>query len=131
MKKAILAIILLLALGLLSGCDAVTQALGKLGDDMEAAYIQEAKPGSGDNIDWSFVPVVRDLAVDTFMQGFPDAEIVQTSVASRSGTNDRVIVTISYRLGEKSGNYGFDYALQADGTYELTRYGEGVKADDL
>ena len=34
MKKAILAIILLLALGLLSGCDAVTQALSRLGDDM-------------------------------------------------------------------------------------------------
>ena len=100
MKKTILAIILLLALGLLSGCDAVTQALGKLGDDMEAAYIQEAKPGSGDNIDWSFVPVVRELAVDTFTQGFPDAEIVQTSVASKSGASDRVIVTISYRLGE-------------------------------
>ena len=131
MKKTILAIMLLLALCLLSGCDAVTQALGKLGDDMEAAYIQEAKPGSGDGIDWSFVPVVRELAVNTFMQGFPDAEIVQTSVASKSGMNERVIVTISYKLGEKSGNYGFDYTLQADGTYELTRYGEGVKADDL
>ena len=77
MKKTILAILLLLALGLLSGCDAVRQALGKLGDDMEAAYIQEAKPGSGDGIDWSFVPVVRELAVSTFMKGFPEAEIVQ------------------------------------------------------
>ena len=131
MKKTILAILLLLALGLLSGCDAVRQALGKLGDDMEAAYIQEAKPGSGDGIDWSFVPVVRELAVSTFMKGFPEAEIVQTSVASKAGMNERVIVTISYRLGDKSGNYGFDYALQEDGTYELTRYGEGVKADDL
>ena len=131
MKKTILAILLLLALGLLSGCDAVRQALGKLGDDMEAAYIQEAKPGSGDGIDWSFVPVVRELAVNTFMQGFPDAEIVQTSVASKSGMNERVIVTISYKLGEKSGNYGFDYTLQADGTYELTRYGDGVDANDL
>lgn len=131
MKKTILAILLLLALGLLSGCDAVRQALGKLGDDMEAAYIQEAKPGSSDGIDWSFVPVVRELAVNTFMQGFPDAEIVQTSVASKSGMNERVIVTISYKLGEKSGDYGFDYTRQEDGTYELTRYGEGVKADDL
>ena len=131
MKKTILVIFLLLALGLLSGCDAVTQALGKLGEDMEAAYIQEAKPGSGDNIDWSFVPVVRELALGTFKQGFPDAEVVETSVASKSGSPDRVIVTISYRLGEKSGSYGFDYTLGEDGTYELTRYGDGVDANDL
>ena len=131
MKKTILAIILLLALGLLSGCDAVTQALGKLGDDMEAAYMQEAKPGRGDGIDWSFVPVVREQAVSTFMQGFPDAEVVETSVAVKSSLLDRVIVTITYRLGEKSGSYGFDYTLGEGGEYELTRYGEGVKADDL
>ena len=131
MKKTILVVFLLLALGLLSGCDAVTQALGKLGEDMEAAYIQEAKPGSGDSIDWSFVPVVRELALGTFKQGFPDAEVVETSVASKSGSPDRVIVTISYRLGEKSGSYGFDYRLGEDSTYELTRYGDGVDANDL
>lgn len=131
MKKTILAIILLLALGMLSGCDAVTQALSRLGDDMEAAYIQEAKPGSGDNIDWSFVPVVRELAVETFTQGFPDAEVVETSVALKSGEMDRVIVTITYRLGEKSGSYGFDYTLNENGEYELTRYGDGVDANDL
>ena len=38
MKKTILAIILLLALGLLSGCDAVTQALGKLDAPYDARY---------------------------------------------------------------------------------------------
>lgn len=131
MKKTILAIMLLLALCLLSGCDAVTQALGKLGDDMEAAYIQEADPGSGAGIDWSFVPVVRELAVDTFTKGFPDAEVVETSVALKSGEMDRVIVTITYRLGEKSGSYGFDYTLNENGEYELTRYGDGVDANDL
>ena len=131
MKRIILAAMLVLALCLLSGCDAVKQALGKLGDDMEAAYIQEAKPGSGDGIDWSFVPVVREKAVATFMQGFPEAAVLETSVASRNGAREHVIVTITYRLGEKTGEYGFDYTLGEDGEYELTRYGEGVDTNDL
>ena len=56
---------------------------------------------------------------------------METSVALKSGEMDRVIVTITYRLGEKSGSYGFDYTLNENGEYELTRYGDGVDANDL
>lgn len=131
MKHVILFSLLLAALAVLSGCNNIEQALGKLGDDLEATYVQEAEPGSGVGIDWSFVPVVRELAVTTFTEGVPDAQVIDTSVASKNGSNDRVIVTITYQRGEQTGTYGFDYSLTEDGTYELTRYGDGVDANDL
>lgn len=131
MKHVILFFLLLAALAVLSGCNNIEQALGKLGDDLEATYVQEAEPGSGAGIDWSFVPVVRELAVTTFTEGVPDAQVIDTSVASKNGSNERVIVTITYQRGEQTGTYGFDYSLTEDGTYELTRYGDGVDANDL
>lgn len=131
MKKMMLIPLLLLALFALSGCDSVQQALGRLGDDLEAAALGEAKPGSGGDIDWGFVPVVREMAVNTFTQGFPDAEVLETSVACKNSGADRVIVTITYKMDGRSGKYGFDYTLTESGEYELTRYGDGVDSNDL
>lgn len=129
-KKAALALLLVLLLALLCGCASVEQALGKLGDDIEAAQL-DTPQGSTPNVDWSFVTVTRDMATKMFAEGVPDAEIRDTRVASRNGEGKRVIVVIEYTRDGKDGSYGFEYELNDQGEYELTRYGEGVRTDDL
>lgn len=130
MKKAILAALLCALLLMMTGCQAVDEALGKLGDDMKAAKFDTPETTDG-NIDWSYVPVVRDMAVKTFTEAFPDAAVTETSVASKNGDGKRVIVTLTYQRNGKTGTYGFDYTRSEQGEYELTRYGDGVDSDDL
>ncbi|MDO5298927.1 MAG: hypothetical protein Q4F18_05825 [Clostridia bacterium] len=130
MKKWMLAWMLVPALFALSGCGAVEQALRKVGQDMQDAQVETPQNNGGD-IDWSFVPVVREMATATFTEGFPNAEITETSVASKNGGSDRVIVTLTYSMDGKTGTYGFDYEKNGDGEYELKRYGDGVSSDDL
>ncbi|MBQ4608416.1 MAG: hypothetical protein IJB18_02445, partial [Clostridia bacterium] len=91
MKKWMLALLLVAALGMMTGCTSMQQALSKIGDDIEAAQLDTPKTSGGD-IDWSFVPVVRDMATKVFMEGVPDATIRDTRVASKNGQGDRVIV---------------------------------------
>ena len=130
MKKMILALTLVLALLMLSGCSSMEQALAKIGDDIEASQLDTPKV-SDKNVDWSFVPVVRDLATKMFTEGVPDATIRDTRVASKSGQGDRVIVIVEFTKDGKNGSYGFDYEKNAAGEYELKRMGEGVRSDDL
>lgn len=130
MKRIALVCALALCLLLLCGCSSVEEALGKIGEDIEAAQLDTPQTSGGD-FDWSFVPVVRDMATQTFLAGFPDAEVTESSVASKNGASDRVIVTLTYKMGDKTGEYGFDYEKNDQGEYELKRYGDGVNSDDL
>ena len=130
MKKMILALTLLLMLALLSGCASMEQALAKIGDDIEAAQLDTPRTADT-SVDWSFVPVVRDMATKMFTEGVPDATIRETRVASKSGMGDRVIVIVEFTKDGKNGSYGFDYEKNAAGEYELKRMGEGVRSDDL
>ena len=130
MKKIVLALMLVLALAVLSGCASVQEALSKIGDDIEAAQLDTPRVADT-SVDWSFVPVVRDLATKMFTEGVPDATIRDTRVASKSGTGERVIVIVEYTKDGKNGSYGFDYEKNAAGEYELKRLGEGVRTDDL
>ena len=130
MKKIALALTLVLALLVLSGCSSMEQALAKIGDDIEASQLDAPKTADT-SVDWSFVPVVRDLATKMFTEGVPDATIRDTRVASKSGQGDRVIVIVEYTKDGKNGSYGFDYEKNDAGEYELKRLGEGVRSDDL
>ena len=130
MKKMIPALMLLAMLALMSGCASMEQALAKIGDDIEASQLDTPKV-SDKNVDWSFVPVVRDLATKMFTEGVPDATIRDTRVASKSGQGDRVIVIVEFTKDGKNGSYGFDYEKNDAGEYELKRMGEGVRSDDL
>ena len=130
MKKMILALTLVLALLMLSGCSSMEQALAKIGDDIEASQLDTPK-AADTSVDWSFVPVVRDMATKMFTEGVPDAAIRDTRVASKSGQGDRVIVVVEYTKDGKNGSYGFDYEKNDAGEYELKRLGEGVRSDDL
>jgi len=130
MKKIVLALTLVLALLMLSGCSSMEQALAKIGDDIEASQLDAPKTADT-SVDWSFVPVVRDLATKMFTEGVPDATIRDTRVASKSGQGDRVIVIVEYTKDGKNGSYGFDYEKNDAGEYELKRLGEGVRSDDL
>ena len=130
MKKMILALMLLAMLALMSGCASMEQALSKIGDDIEARQLDTPKEANT-SVDWSFVPVVRDMATKTFTEGVPGAEITNTRVGSKDNKGDRAIVVIEYRLDGKTGSYGFDYEKDANGAYELKRFGEGVRTDDL
>jgi len=130
MKKIGLALALVLALAVLSGCASMEQALAKIGDDIEASQLDAPKVADT-SVDWSFVPVVRDMATKMFAEGVPDATIKDTRVASKSGQGDRVIVIVEYTKDGKSGSYGFDYEKNSAGEYELKRLGEGVRTDDL
>ena len=130
MKRAILAALLCALLLTMTGCNAVDEALGRLGDDIKASRLDTPeKTDSG--IDWSYVPVVREMAVSMFTEAFPNATVTETSVASKNGDGKRVIVTLTYQMDNRNGTYGFDYTKNEQGEYELTRYGDGVNSDDL
>lgn len=131
MKKWILAALLVSALFVMSGCQSATQALQKIGDDIEAAQLKTPTDNSASTMDWSFVPVVRDMATKMFTEGVPDAKIIDTRVASKSNMGERAIVVIEFERAGKRGSYGFDYEKNADGEYELKRMGEGVRTDNL
>ncbi|MFR5796090.1 MAG: hypothetical protein ACLUI3_11435 [Christensenellales bacterium] len=90
----------------------------------------ETPQNNGGDIDWSFVPVVREKAVSLFTEAFPEAKVRETGVACKNTKADRVIVTISYELNGKNGDYGFDYERTRTGIY-AQRYGGGVSSDDL
>ena len=119
---------LALSLAVLSGCDVLDEAIGRLNSKNAGA---SGIASSGGEMDWSFVPAVREMAVKTFTQGFPEARVTETSVATKSGDSSRVIVRISYEMNGKTGEYGFDYERDEAGGYALKRYGDGVSVDDL
>ena len=130
MKKAILAALLCALLLTVTSCNAVDEALGRLGDDIKASKLDTPQK-TDSSIDWSYVPVVREMAVAMFTEAFPNATVTETSVASKNGDGKRVIVTLTYQMDGKTGTYGFDYTKNEQGEYELTRYGDGVSSDDL
>lgn len=130
MKKAILVALLCALLLTMTGCNAVDEALGRLGDDIKASKLDTPQK-TDSSIDWSYVPVVREMAVAMFTEAFPNATVTETSVASKNGDGKRVIVTLTYQMDNRNGTYGFDYTKNEQGEYELTRYGDGVSSDDL
>ena len=130
MKKVVLLMILGAMLLMMTGCTSMEQALSKIGDDIEARQL-EAPQVADTSVDWSFVPVVRDMATKMFTEGVPGATITNTRVASKDNKGERAIVIIEYALDGKTGSYGFDYEKDANGAYELKRFGEGVRTDDL
>lgn len=130
MKKGILALMLCAALFGMTGCASMEQALSKIGDDIEASQLKEVQTADT-SVDWSFVPVVRDMASQMFTEGVPGATITDTRVASKDNKGERAIVVIEYALDGKTGSYGFDYEKNEAGEYELKRFGEGVRTDDL
>ena len=73
----------------------------------------------------------RVMCTATFTEGVPDATIRDTRVASKDNDGARAIVVIEYERGGKTGSYGFDYQKNEQGEYELKRFGEGVRTDDL
>lgn len=128
LKRIIICAMLALCLAVLSGCDALDEALDRLNSKSTSST---GSGSSGGEMDWSFVPAVREMAVKTFTQGFPEARVTETSVATSGGDSSRVIVRISYEMNGKTGDYGFDYEKNEAGEYELKRYGDGVSVDDL
>lgn len=133
MKK--LGILLLMTALLLTatGCSAVDEAMQRFGDDMKAAKLDSptGPAAVSGGMDWSFVPVLREKATETFLAGFPQAQVTDAAVATKSSGSDRVIVTLTYQMDGRTGEYGFDYEKNDQGEYELVRYGDGVNSDDL
>lgn len=130
MKKLLFAALLLACLAALAGCQGVEQTLHALGTKIEDAQVSTPQNNGGD-IDWSFVPMVRERAVSMFEQAFPEATVKETGVACKNTKTDRAIVTITYEMNGRTGTYGFDYEKNESGEYKLTRYGDGVSSDDL
>ena len=130
MKKIVILMMLCALLVVMTGCASMEQALSRIGDDIEASQIKEVQVADT-STDWSFVPVVRDMASKMFLEGVPGATITNTRVASKDTKGNRAIVVVEYSLNGKTGSYGFDYEKNADGVYELKRFGEGVRTDDL
>ena len=130
MKRMGLCLALFALLLSLSGCAGVESALHEAGEKMQSNRVETPQNNGGD-IDWSFVPVVREKAVSLFTEAFPEAKVRETGVACKNTKADRVIVTISYELNGKNGDYGFDYEKDENGEYVLKRYGGGVSSDDL
>lgn len=129
MKRVFLLVLMLVAISVLSGCTAVDEALGKLGDDIEAAQLESAGSSDSSGLNWAFVPLLREEATKTFTDAFPDYPVTDASVACKD--ERRVIVTLTYMRDGVAGKYGFDYKLGEDGTYTLDRYGDGVDSSDL
>ncbi|MBR4038775.1 MAG: hypothetical protein IKJ11_01600 [Clostridia bacterium] len=130
MKRIVLALVLCAAVLALTGCTSMEQALGKIGDDIEARQL-EVPAAADTSVDWGFVIEVREMATKMFTEGVPDATITNTRVASKDNKGDRAIVVVEFERDGKSGSYGFDYERNDEGVYELKRMGEGVRTDDL
>lgn len=130
MKRVILAVLLAASLWMMTGCGAVESALRKVGQDMEASRLDTPQNNGGET-DWSYVPIVREMATQTFLEGFPEATVTESGVACKNLDSRRVIVTLTYEMNGKTGSYGFDYEKNDTGEYELKRYGDGVSSDDL
>lgn len=133
MKKIVLLLLLAAMLALTTGCTAAKEAFDRMGEDIKAAKLKEPEGPqavTGD-LDWSFVPVLREKATETFLAGFPQATVTDAAVATRSSGSERVIVTLTYQMDGRKGEYGFDYEKNDQGEYELVRYGDGVNSDDL
>ena len=130
MKKVLILLMLGAMLLMMTGCASVQEALGKIGDDIEASQLET--PQTADtSVDWGFVIEVREMATKMFTEGVPGATITNTRVASKDNKGDRAIVVVEYERDGKSGSYGFDYEKDENGVYELKRMGEGVRTDDL
>lgn len=129
MKKIFLLMLMLIAISVMTGCTAVDEALGKIGEDIEASRLESAGESDRSGMDWSFVPVLREEATKTFTEAFPDYPVTDASVACKD--ERRVIVTLTYMRDGVAGKYGFDYKLGEDGVYMLDRYGDGVSSGDL
>lgn len=129
MKKLFLLMLMLIAISVMTGCTAVDEALGKIGEDIEASRLESAGESDRSGMDWSFVPVLREEATKTFTEAFPDYPVTDASVACKD--ERRVIVTLTYMRDGVAGKYGFDYKLGEDGVYMLDRYGDGVSSGDL
>ena len=112
MKKIICAMLLAALVITLSGCTKIEGTLHEVGEKLKSEQLDTPQSGSASG-DWSFVPVVREMAVKTFTDAFPDATVTETGVAG------------------KTGSYGFDYEKNEQGEYILKRYGGGVSSDDL
>ena len=130
MKKGMIAVWLLTLMIGLSGCTAVDQALGKIGDDIKASQMKESTASAAQG-DWGFVVTLREHAAALFMESFPEAKILDAAVATKSNIGERVIVTLTVELNGKKLEYGFDYEKNKTGEYDIKRYGEGVNSDDL
>lgn len=133
MKRIVILLLLAAMLLMMTGCTAAKEAFDKIGDDIKGAKLNEPEGPqavTGD-FDWSFVPVLREKATETFLAGFPQAQVTDAAVATKSSGSDRVIVTLTYQMDGKTGEYGFDYEKSDQGEYELVRYGDGVNSDDL
>ena len=130
MKKTICAMLLAALVIMLSGCTKIEGTLHEVGEKLKSEQLDTPQSGSASG-DWSFVPVVREMAVKTFTDAFPDATVTETGVACKTTGADRVIVTLTYQLNGKTGSYGFDYEKNEQGEYILKRYGGGVSSDDL
>ena len=130
MKKILLLLMLGVILLVMTGCTSVQQALGKIGDDIEASQLKEVQVADT-SVDWSFVIEVREMATKMFTEGVPGATITNTRVASKDNKGDRAIVVVEFERDGKSGSYGFDYEKDENGVYELKRMGEGVRTDDV
>ena len=72
MKKIFLLMLMLIAISVMTGCTAVDEALGKIGEDIEASRLESAGESDRSGMDWSFVPVLREEATKTFTEAFPD-----------------------------------------------------------
>ena len=130
MKKLLLLLMLCAMLPVLSGCASMEQALGKIGDDIEASQLKA--PAKADtSVDWGFVIEVREMATKMFTEGVPDATITNTRVASKDNKGERAIVIVEFERNGKLGSYGFDYEKDENGVYQCKRMGEGVRTDDL
>ena len=83
MKKRMIICLLAILLALLSGCTAVEEALGKIGDDIEASRLESAGSGDKSGMDWAFVPVLRESATNMFTEAFPEYPVTDASVACK------------------------------------------------
>lgn len=133
MKRIGLMLLLAAMTAMMTGCSAFDEALGIIGEDIKASKLEAptGKQAASGDFDWSFVPVLREKAAETFLAGFPDAQVLDAAVAAKSSGADRVIVTLTYQMDGRKGEYGFDYRMNDQGEYELERYGDGVNSDDL
>ena len=116
MKKTILILLTLLLVLVSSACSNSSEA----NFEVAGVSVSYGKP----------IELAKEEFVTIFAE-FEGMEITETSTLSRTDEATNIVVQITYTSDNGDGVYGFEFAKDAYGNWEILQQGEDVTIDNL
>ena len=116
MRKILLLLITLLLVLVSSACSNSPEA----NVEVAVVLVSYGKP----------IELAKEEFVTIFAE-FEGLEIIETATLSRTDEATNVVVQISYTSNNGDGVYGFEFAKDAYGNWEILQQGEDVTIDNL